>query len=229
MRLVVQQRAEVDPPVRIVAVQRLVDLARALAADQRPVRRLGRPGVEEVHPRRSPAPRIGTGTVVARRRSPARAGRSPRSRARSAAGPRRTRAPSAPCPRASAGPVGRPPRPGSAPARVIDEVHVLKAPLDDRDAAVRWPTRASCVALPVSTSGRARTRSRPARRAARVLDADEDLVAVLALELDQRPLVPARGDDELRPPVHPPLLDAVQHARRATRSPARSPRDTAER
>ena len=44
----VQQRAEVDPRVRVVAVERRVDLARALAADQRPLGGLRRPGVEEV-------------------------------------------------------------------------------------------------------------------------------------------------------------------------------------
>ena len=41
-------RAEVDPRSRLGAVERHVDLARALAADQRPVAQLRRPGVEEL-------------------------------------------------------------------------------------------------------------------------------------------------------------------------------------
>ena len=57
LRLVVQQRAEVDPRVRVVPVERLVDLPRALAADQRPVGGLRRAGVEEVHLRVDVQPR----------------------------------------------------------------------------------------------------------------------------------------------------------------------------
>ena len=59
-----QQRAEVDPRVRVVAVERGVDLARALAAEQRPVGGDGRAGVEEVDRRAELQARAAAGEQV---------------------------------------------------------------------------------------------------------------------------------------------------------------------
>ena len=75
-------RAEVDPDGRLGLVQRDVDLARALAAQQRPVAHLLRTRVEEVALEAGAA---GIGYIV-RPRAPARAGRSARTAGRRAAG-----------------------------------------------------------------------------------------------------------------------------------------------
>ena len=138
-------RAEVDARVRLAAVQRDVDLARALAADERPVgrrpagRRRGSRPRAEVEPGAAAREQVVLGRMrggelaqVDRRRS----------RARPAAGPRRSRAPPAPSPAASAARGGTTSTTRIAQRRRLDdEVHVLEAALDDVHARVA-PARA---------------------------------------------------------------------------------------
>ena len=191
-----QQRAEVDPRVRVVAVERRVDLARALAADQRPVGGLRRPGVEEVDRRVELQPRAPAREQVVAPAPVASSRRSIGTKSSSIGGRSSSYSSTV---RAMSTQLRRMRRhdlhdPDPHRRGRVDEVHVLEAPLDHGHelVALAPPARAASRCPCRRSRSRTNATSSGAGEQPRVLDPDEDLVAVLALELHERPLAHRR-------------------------------------
>ena len=73
--------------------------------------------------------------------------------------------------------------------------------------------RAICVALPVSTNGSSTNATVRPRQHAQVRHRRKDVLAYRVLHLDNRVLLAAPGDHELRAPVHPPPDQPVPQRR----------------